>query len=86
MTKRDFNKELCDELVGRGILTTREELLDYVKYCIDEDFLPTASHILEELSLSSADYFLTDYSTGCCSINDIRTKDDILSFCDIELF
>ena len=70
-------EELVEHLTDKTNITTREELLDYVKYCIDGDFLPTAIHILEELNNSSADYFDTDYSTGCSCIIPIESKQDI---------
>lgn len=71
-------EELIDILQQEDAITTREELIDYVKYCIDEDFLPTAIHVLEELNNSSADYFDTDYSTGCSVIIPIDSKEEII--------
>ena len=62
MTRKEFAEidfeELCERLVEQDILTTRESLLDYVKYCIDEDFLPTARDIINYMVPSNADYFI----------------------------
>lgn len=81
-------KETCcmnfHAMVGKAIeygldIHVRGNMLEFVKYCIDEDNLAVALHVLNGVNANYADYYSYDYSMGTLeSIEPIKRTQDII--------
>ena len=70
MTRLEYNTKSFDEIMDRlneenDEVTTKEDLINFVKYNIDNDNLFLAIHILEAINNDKeSEWFLYDYCMG----------------------
>lgn len=64
---------------------TKEDILDYVKNCIDMDYLPTAVHLLNAIIENDAEYYSYDCSMGTLE-TPVAIDDEYADYLINELF
>ena len=85
MTKKQFEsmgfKDAMEQLYQESnCITTYEILIEYIKHCLDKEWLNLAQHILNGMynSYGCSDWYYYDYSAGtACPVICINTINDL---------